>query len=229
MASIPNPFEPTPTPTPTTEPDLKSLRVYSNDDPSGSTVYKVAGEGGSSRFDLSDRMKKGSAAGAVIEGYISGNNASGNHSHAEGKLTTASGNNAHSEGMMTNATGSASHAEGSNAAALGANSHAEGESTTASGIDSHAEGYGTKAAGRSEHVFGEYNVASNPANANTGSDYVEIVGNGTADNARSNARTLDWSGNESLAGSITLGMGTANEVTLTAGDLRALLGLLSNS
>lgn len=57
--------------------------------------------------------------------------------------------------------------------------------------------------------------------------YVEIVGNGTNNNNRSNARTLDWSGNESLAGSLTLGKGTADEVTITAAQLAQLLALLN--
>jgi hypothetical protein len=42
-----------------------------------------------------------------------------------------------------------------------------------------------------------------------------------------NARTLDWSGNESLAGGLTLGMGTSNEVTISAAQLKALLALLN--
>jgi hypothetical protein len=33
-------------------------------------------------------------------------------------------------------------------------------------------------------------------------NYAEIIGNGTADNARSNARALDWNGNEYLKGDI---------------------------
>lgn len=37
--------------------------------------------------------------------------------------------------------------------------------------------------------------------------YVEIIGNGT-ESVRSNARTLDWSGNEWLAGNLTLGNST---------------------
>ena len=65
--------------------------------------------------------------------------------------------------------------------------------------------------------------------------YVEIVGNGYAETDdqfnvteyRSNARTLDWEGNESLAGSITLGNGTTDEVTLTAAQLKQLLALLN--
>jgi len=55
------------------------------------------------------------------------------------------------------------------------------------------------------------------------------VGNGTAEDARSNARTLDWSGNETLQGSLTLGMGTADETTIYAAQLKALLAMLPSS
>ena len=64
------------------------------------------------------------------------------------------------------------------------------------------------------HVFGTYNF--DPAHGatsgfNTKGTYVEIVGNGTANSARHNARTLDWDGNEVLAGRLTLGAApTAN-------------------
>ena len=80
----------------------------------------------------------------------------------------------------------------------------------------------------SQFAFGQYNV-EDPSRISQyeKGNYVEIVGNGTADNARSNARTLDWSGNEALAGSLTLGKGTADEVTITAAQLTALLALLS--
>lgn len=49
---------------------------------------------------------------------------------------------------------------------------------------------------------------------------------GAGNNSRSNARTLDWNGNEELAGSITLGKGTEDETTITAAQLKALLALL---
>lgn len=54
----------------------------------------------------------------------------------------------------------------------------------------------------SQFVFGEFN-APDPSTAPSGArgNYVEIVGNGTY-NSRSNARTLDWDGNEVLAGKI---------------------------
>ena len=57
--------------------------------------------------------------------------------------------------------------------------------------------------------------------------YAEVIGNGDSDNARSNARTLDWDGNEELAGGLTLGLGTADEVHITATQLKALLALLT--
>ena len=135
--------------------------------------------------------------------------ASGDSSHAEGGGTTASGGNSHAEGVGTTASGGNSHAEGANTLASGTQSHAEGTSTTASGNFSHAEGNTTIANHVSQHVFGEYNVAdASTAQANQRGTYVEIVGNGTANGAtasRSNARTLDWSGNEVLAGKLTVG------------------------
>ena len=80
---------------------------------------------------------------------------------------------------------------------------AEGENTTASSFASHAEGLGTTAQRKSQHVFGEYNVADTTgADGTVKGTYIEIVGKGTSNNNRSNARTLDWSGNETLAGYI---------------------------
>lgn len=125
---------------------------------------------------------------------------------AEGKNTTASGYYSHAEGYTTTASGSSSHAEGSSTTASGQDSHAEGCGTTASGNYSHAEGWYTIVERRSQHVFGEYNSVDTPGKINTRGTYVEIVGNGTA-SARSNARTLDWSGNEVLAGKLTMGAG----------------------
>lgn len=149
-------------------------------------------------------------------------NATGNQSHAEGKWTTAAGQQSHAEGYMTNANGesshaegqssvtgisaSAAHAEGNQTSASGANSHSEGYNTTASGTNAHAEGYSTMANHKSQHVFGEYNVHDPSEEQSTArGNYVEIVGNGTGTNARSNARTLDWSGNERIAGDLYVG------------------------
>ena len=126
-------------------------------------------------------------------------------SHAEGSDTTASGEyGAHSEGRGTTASGETSHAEGVNTTSSGKYSHSEGSGTTSSGNMSHAEGYGTTANRRSQHVFGEFNVSDTTgADGSAKGSYIEIVGKGTSSNNKSNARTLDWSGNEVLAGDLT--------------------------
>ena len=115
--------------------------------------------------------------------------ASGVSSHAEGDNTTAGNDYSHAEGSSTTASGVSSHAEGDNTTAGGTNSHAEGVFTTASGDNSHAEGYKTIALQENQHVCGRFNVED------TNGDYALIVGNGTADNARSNAFAIDWNGN----------------------------------
>ena len=167
------------------------------------------------------------ASGADSHAEGNGTTAGGQRSHAEGSSTTASGPLSHAEGDRTTASGQVSHAEGALTVASGSCSHTEGASTTASGMYSHAEGAGSIAKGQSEHVFGEYNVESAIASSGR-SNYIEVVGNGTL-SARSNARMLGWNGHEYLADGITLGYGTANQVTLTPAQLSALLALLPQS
>lgn len=141
-----------------------------------------------------------------------GSVASGGYSHAEGSASEASGDNAHAEGYETTASSDNSHSEGWGTTASGMNAHAEGVDTVASGNQSHAEGEGTIANHAAQSVSGTYNVADpSQAAATAKGNYAEIVGNGTADNARSNARTLDWSGNEELAGDLTIKKGATGE------------------
>ncbi|MBP3870269.1 MAG: hypothetical protein J6E46_04760 [Faecalicoccus sp.] len=179
------------------------------------------------------------ATGAHAEGYSraegsyahsegSGATASGAKSHAEGNGTTASGINSHAEGNGTTASGVNSHAEGQSTLASYENSHAEGYSTTASGQTSHAEGEGTTAARRCQHVFGSFNISdSSGSSAASKGAYIEIVGNGTAASAKSNARTLDWNGNETLKGKLTIGADPVNAMdVVTKGFLDSALGSL---
>ena len=159
--------------------------------------------------------------GSHAEGWET--TASASCSHAEGRATRAEDSYTHAEGWTTTASGDAAHSEGSYTISSGGGSHAEGWTTTASGDAAHAEGYGTTANHKSQHVFGEYNIEDpSTATANLRGNYVEIVGNGTGTSARSNARTLDWNGNETLAGSLTLG-----NTTLTEAQLIQLLALIS--
>ena len=91
-------------------------------------------------------------------------------------------------GSVVEASGHASFAEGFQTKATGLNSHAEGSDTIASGYVSHAGGYYTKASGDYQTVVGEYNIED------TTSEYLFIVGNGTADNARENALGVTHTG-----------------------------------
>lgn len=121
--------------------------------------------------------------------------ASGDYSHSECSSTRASGDSSHAEGNGTEASGNCSHAEGVDTTASGEKSHAEGWNTEASGNNSHAEGLGTIASGDEQHVSGKYNIAD-------AGNYAEIIGNGNDSTTRSNARTLDWNGNEEIAGNL---------------------------
>ena len=170
--------------------------------------------------DINDRpaIMPGTGTQSTLENNAM--TASGIYCHAEGRDTVASGANAHAEGFSTKATGITCHSEGSNTEASASYAHSEGNGSKATGNSSHAENYYSTASGsyshadgnhttanhRSQHVFGEYNVLDpSTAAATAKGNYVEIVGNGTGSSARSNARTLDWSGNEVLAGKLTVG------------------------
>lgn len=170
-----------------TQNDTSTRVYYTNTGNTNVTLY----------FTFLSHQNIASKDNAHVEG--AGNTASGACSHAEGATTNASGDSSHAEGADTQASSKGSHAEGRFTSASGDSSHAEGYYTKASEARAHAEGYFTKASSADQHVSGRYNVAD------TSSTYAVIVGNGTADNARSNAMTLDWSGNLVLAGDITNG------------------------
>ena len=136
------------------------------------------------------------ASGSYSHAEGNGATASEVSSHAEGTITTASGSHSHAEGYYATASGDSSHAEGNNTTASGTDSHAEGHMTTANGDYSHSEGCSTIASGNSSHVQGKYNIED------LSNTYAHIVGNGSSNNTRSNAHTIDWSGNAWFAGTV---------------------------
>lgn len=107
----------------------------------------------------------------------------GKYAQAFGYLTTASGENSHAEGLKTTSSGYVSHAEGNGA--------------IASGSYSHAEGFLTEASGENQHVQGKWNITDKTS--------AHIVGNGSDSSNKSNAHTLDWSGNAWFAGDVYTG------------------------
>ena len=147
----------------------------------------------------------------------SGCTASGNYSHAEGEYSKASNDCSHAEGSGCTASGTNSHAEGEYCEAIGIDSHSEGNRCIASAVGSHVEGYSCVASGNYSHAEGHNCVASgNYSHAggdgtvaassyqvaigkynieDTSFIYSFIIGNGSGDDARSNALTVDWGGN----------------------------------
>ena len=151
--------------------------------------------------------------------------ASGLYSHAEGKLTEASGQYSHAEGGETKATGVGSHSEGYGTIASGDFSHAEGALSEASGKYSHAEGSNTLAEGESSLALGNSTIAKGKNSIAAGqgtiaaSDnqfvhgtfniedtegkYLEIIGNGTDNEHRSNAYAITKNGDIEFSGKVT--------------------------
>lgn len=154
--------------------------------------------------------------GAVAIG--NGCTASGNCSFAAGESSVASGSCSVALGAQVRkgdehqpnmASGMGSLACGLAATASGAGSQAFGQKTQAEGPLSTVFGNYTKATGRASFVVGQYNVPDdNPIDTAHGSGarkYVALVGNGTSEDNRSNAMTLDWDGNAVLSGKLTVG------------------------
>lgn len=163
------------------------------------------------------RSTRGSAAIGTA------NKVTGNYGVAIGTGCEA-GSSANAIGIYAKATGYYAISIGWKTDASGAAAFASGARTVASGNQSSTFGNRTIANHKGQFVFGEYNEADpSSAAATARGNYVEIVGNGTATDARSNARTLDWDGNERLAGGITLGDGTADETTITPEIAKSLI------
>ena len=139
------------------------------------------------------------------------NVASAYYSHAEGYKTTANAPYSHAEGSNTVASNLSCHAEGSGTTASGNCSHAENMGCIASGSNSHAEGYYTMATGEHSHASGAHTIAGMEVFAlgrynKKAEDVALVVGNGWGNDSheyRSDALTLDYSGNLKLAGNLT--------------------------
>lgn len=93
---------------------------------------------------------------------------------------------------------------------LGRYSIAEGKDSRAGGEASHAQNLGTIAAKRSQTAIGAYNkedtssTTTHPSGDDRYGDYALIIGNGTADNDRSNAFAVTWGGAADLSHTLTV-------------------------
>ena len=177
--------------------DMNQIKTAVNETIDTMPSNLVNGQAEGSIRSINAYDETGTLLGKYAQAFGYHTEASGNGSHAEGTNTRASSYDSHAEGNGTTASESWSHAEGRFTTASGEYSHAEGYNTIVSGHASHAEGDYTKAKGRNQHVQGKYNIEDTIS--------AHIVGNGTEYNARSNAHTLDWSGNAWFAGDIYTG------------------------
>lgn len=152
-------------------------------------------------------------------------------SHAEGSNTQSEGASAHAEGDHTNAEGPASHAEGYYSQVLSSSTFISSASSS-EGTASYAGGYYNFVKWAASFAHGIQNkidiVASssdpnyNPNRTVSGlvpkfvigrynaweyEDFQNVafaIGNGTTDQLRSNAFVVDYSGNATLAGTLTV-------------------------
>ena len=160
--------------------------------------------GGVGKFTNTDRNCE------VFNDYEN-NVASSYYAHAEGYMTTANAPYSHAEGSNTVASNLSCHAEGSGTTASGNCSHAENTGCIASGSNSHAEGYHTIARGEHSHASGSHTIAGLEVFAlgrynKKAEDVALVVGNGWGNDSheyRSDALTLDYSGNLHISGKLT--------------------------
>ena len=133
--------------------------------------------------------------------------AEGEYSHSEGYDTHAKGDYSHSEGYSSVADKKTPGAVTTYTAIDGIAAHAEGYESIAIGDYSHAQNWGTYARGRAQTTIGRFNKKDEDGTGGLDGGYSFIIGNGTADDARSNALTVDWNGNimsQGMAGQIIM-------------------------
>lgn len=151
------------------------------------------------------------------------NTSSGLYSIAIGGSSTASGNSSVTLGSNCTSSGTNSISIGSANTSSGTSATSMGNGTLAIGDFSLGSGYFTKSKSFGGAVLGTYNDSANAASINSFNPLNRIfqVGNGTADNARSNALTILQNGN--------IGIGEINPAvplnfTPTLGNKIALWG-----
>jgi hypothetical protein len=143
-----------------------------------------------------------SAVSSGIASFATGyhTNAAGNYAVAMGFNTKATATGSTAIGNTSTASGSGSIVLGIGLTANGSNSVAVGNSNISSGNNSFASGYFTKAKSFSCFTTGIFNDSTNAPNpfALNGSNRIFEIGNGTADNARSNSMTVLFNGNTGI-------------------------------
>jgi hypothetical protein len=132
--------------------------------------------------------------------------ASGSNSTAMGNGTAASGDVSTAMGFGVTASGDFSTAMGIYTRAIGENSTAMGTETRAIGENSTAMGYGGRVSDYASTVIGHYNLTGiSPTSATSFSLDAPafVIGNGFANDDRSDAFSILFDGTTNIAGSVT--------------------------
>ena len=196
----------------------EGCRTQALEDYSHAEGRSTIASGESSHAEGHSTVASGSYSHA--EGYNT--TASGDFSHAEGRFTIASGTHSHAEGgkdftfaqlgsrvfpyynvtartdeeikngVTLGGNGTVYEVQGASIAA-GNSSHAQGVGTTALAETSFTSGLGTVSVGNYETVIGKWNSYSDGINQYW-DRWAFIIGNGTDDDARSNAFAVEWDG-----------------------------------
>ncbi len=134
-------------------------------------------------------------------------NSPGSNSIGFGDASTASGSRSFTFGHQTTASGSNSIAFNYGTIASSNGTSAFGHGSEASGHWSTAMGFQTKASDYGSLVIGQYNSSGSSATSQTSFSAgapVFVVGNGTANNAKSDAFKILYNGNTTVAGDISM-------------------------
>ena len=153
--------------------------------------------------------------------------ASGDNSTAMGQGTTASASTSTAMGLKTTASGPVSTAMGRGTTASGFASTAMGSVTIASGMWSTAMGLETIASDFASLSIGQWNKSNaTVTSGGTATKYSAktsfVIGNGTADNARSDAFKVMFNGDATVSKDLTV-----NGVVNTSSDARLKTDIMS--
>ena len=135
--------------------------------------YTKSKEYSNGKKELPDGTYFPTTSYAEIFNDYTNNVATGNFSHAEGKLTKVNGEASHGEGLSNTINALHAHAEGRGNTISGDDSHAEGRENIVSGEYAHAEGYKNEVQSNAGHAEGNATTVSGVnAHAEGNSTYI---------------------------------------------------------
>ena len=189
----------------------------------GSGEVGVGGEGQIANL-LIGSVKEGGKIATYSSSYGGGSIIHGNASeggsieaiHISSGSLVGGNTNGSSSKISSNSYGAIAHGYSKNGSivvdstSLGATAlgYADGGDIKVTGCGAFGSGCGIEVNGRAQFVNGEFNIKDTQSNNGYKiGRYINIIGNGTSNSARSNAYTIDWQGNGTFAGTVSSSTG----------------------